>query len=112
MKLQEAAQQTVSNAYKDSKPAIFIEILMIISIIAAIVGIIQRCSTPEEVVKNAKKPSGRHRWLMKRIMRKKLPYEQYKSENAKLISGMLDTASNSSVEDIQQLFEEVNNYKE
>ena len=111
MKLQDAAHKTVENAYKDSKPAIFIELLMVISIIVGIIGIIQRCSDAREAVKKAKKPSLRHKWLIKRTMRKKLKYEQYKSEGEKLMNGMLETAANSTEEDMEQLFKEVKNYE-
>jgi len=99
------AYDTLKVAYKDEPPQIVIEILTIISIIVGIIGIIQRCKAANvaDRVKNHK-PSDRI--AIRRIMRKHLTREQFKSESGKILTGLLKVGEDTSPEDIQKAYEE------
>lgn len=105
--LSNKASQVLQTAYHNSKPQIVIEIFTIISIITAIIGIIQRCSDTNNIPTMSKKPTIKSKWIIRRIVKKHLTPAQYRTESDKIISGLFATGSTSSIEEIQQMIQEM-----
>lgn len=109
MNLQNAAEKTIQNAYKDSKPQIAIEIITIISLIIGVIGIIQKCNATKKINKISEQPSIRNKMLVKRIIKKNLTKEQYRTESNNILTGLFQAGIKSTPKDIQDLIEEINN---
>lgn len=99
------AYSTMKVAYKDEKPQVIIEIITIISIIVGIIGMIQRCKA-NDVPARVKNHKPSDRVGIRRIMRRTLTRDQYKTESKKLLNALLNVGEETDAGEIQKAYEE------
>lgn len=93
------------------KQEVFIDpatILTFVSLVTELVKLLKGCKkSPEDVVETAARPSFADTHRLKAAVRRKIGFVQYWFHGDKIVAEVLKEAKKQSIEDIQEMYEEV-----